>query len=164
MKTLLTKRIYPNNKVIKNCIICGEVYSVFPCRADRTKCCSKSCLAKTWVRTAETRRKIGNATRGKRAAITGEKHYYWKGGTANYCRRLVRERDFDTCQCVSDCRFHVGKCGFSDSSIMHVDHIKPKKLFPELATSIENLLTLCPNCHQHKTNRERRDKIFKRYA
>lgn len=144
------------------CAVCSVSYYIQPCRVMRSKCCSKACLAKTWVRTTETRRKIGNATRGKRLATTGEKNYNWTGGNFTFWKKVVRERDLDVCQCISDCTFHKDtKCGFSDSYIMHVDHIKPKKLFPDLATNPDNLTTLCPNCHQYKTNKERRAKIFK---
>ena len=148
-------------KIPKICLICQTQYFVWPCRSERTKCCSKACLAKTWIRTDETRHKIGDATRGKREATTGSKNYNWNGGGWAFWKRVARERDMDICQCIETCSFHIGRCGFSDSAIMHVDHIKPKKLFPELTLKLDNLITLCPNCHQCKTNRERREKIFK---
>ena len=45
-------------------------------------------------------------------------------------------------------------CGASrnDGAVMHVDHIKPRSKFPELALSIENLQVLCNLCNVAKSN------------
>ena len=45
-----------------------------------------------------------------------------------------------------------GKCqccgaSASDGVQLHVDHIKPRSLFPELALSLENLQVLCADCN-----------------
>lgn len=40
----------------------------------------------------------------------------------------------------------------SDGVRMHVDHIKPRLLFPELALSLENLQILCEECNHGKGN------------
>lgn len=144
------------------CHTCKDIYKVLPCRLWRSKYCSKSCAGKGSPWTDERKAKIGNATRGPRHATRAEKNYNWKGGSQNSVSRIVRERDSDKCQCVGTCSWHSGMCGFSDSFVMHVDHIQPKRLFPELRFALENLVTLCPNCHQMKTNTERRNKIFKK--
>lgn len=145
------------------CQHCEKEYGVVPCRVGKSKFCSRDCQLRGQLWTQERRDKIGRATSGKRLAITGEKHYYWKGGSWNYVKTLVRLRDQDICQCTGACGWHLGKkCEFSDSYIMHVDHIKPKKLFPDLRLDMDNLLTVCPNCHQFKTNLERRNKVFKK--
>ena len=90
----------------------------------------------------ETKRKISKAKTGrKRLDITGEKNTSWNGGRCGYCKRVTLIRDNYTCQ----------KCGFSDKEIMIVDHIKPKSVFSELEFSINNLMTLCPNCNAKKT-------------
>lgn len=49
-----------------------------------------------------------------------------------------------TCQC----------CGAdpSNGAILHVDHIKPRKFFPELALDINNLQVLCNECNHGKGN------------
>lgn len=46
-------------------------------------------------------------------------------------------------------------CGASSSTgaTLHVDHIKPKSLHPELAFEISNLQVLCEDCNMGKGNR-----------
>jgi len=145
------------------CHTCMDIYSVLPSRLWLSKYCSKSCAGKGSPWTPERKAKIGAANSGPRDATRGDKNYNWKGGSQNSMSRAARERDQDICQCVGTCGWHVDKtCGFSDSLIMHVDHVKPKVLFPQLRYDLANLLTLCPNCHQMKTNTERRANIFKK--
>jgi len=45
-------------------------------------------------------------------------------------------------------------CGITPAhgAVMNVDHIKPRKLFPELALSLENLQVLCGECNHGKGN------------
>lgn len=45
-------------------------------------------------------------------------------------------------------------CGASraDGAVMHVDHIKPRSKFPEIALDIENLQVLCDLCNVAKSN------------
>lgn len=45
-------------------------------------------------------------------------------------------------------------CGSSpeNGAMLHVDHIKPKSLYPELALDIENLQILCERCNIGKSN------------
>jgi 5-methylcytosine-specific restriction endonuclease McrA len=45
-------------------------------------------------------------------------------------------------------------CGATPAtgSIMNVDHIKPRKIFPELALDIDNLQILCHECNHGKGN------------
>ena len=37
-------------------------------------------------------------------------------------------------------------------AVMNVDHIKPRKLFPHLALSLDNLQVLCHDCNHGKGN------------
>lgn len=48
------------------------------------------------------------------------------------------------------------KCGNSDD-IIHIDHIKPRSLYPKLALEFENLQVLCRCCNIRKSNREEVD-------
>lgn len=45
-------------------------------------------------------------------------------------------------------------CGASpaDGAVMNVDHIKPRKLFPQLALDVNNLQVLCHECNHGKGN------------
>ena len=45
-------------------------------------------------------------------------------------------------------------CGASPATgaKMHVDHIKPRKLFPQLALDLNNLQILCHECNHGKGN------------
>lgn len=43
------------------------------------------------------------------------------------------------------------KCG--STGVLHVDHIKPKSKFPELAYVFDNLQVLCKDCNYEKSNK-----------
>lgn len=45
-------------------------------------------------------------------------------------------------------------CGASAATgaVIHVDHIKPRKLFPQLALDVDNLQVLCHECNHGKGN------------
>lgn len=81
-------------------------------------------------------------------AGSGNKHPNWKGGKWLYWRRQTLIRDNFTCQ----------KCGLRDEEIMDVDHINPKLdssgEYKNNIQDINNLQTLCPNCHKRKTLQE----------
>ena len=97
--------------------------------------------------TLETRLKMSKAHKGDR-------HWNWQGGitpikkgirrtfmqTIEYklWKRTVLERDKKCIQCGSETN-------------LHVDHIKPYKLYPELRLSLDNGRVLCKDCH-YKTN------------
>ncbi len=82
-------------------------------------------------------------------AVTGEKHWNWKGGITpinekirksfeyEEWRKSVFQRDNYTCQ-------NCGEIG----GRLEADHIKPFALFPELRTQISNGRTLCVSCHK----------------
>lgn len=78
-----------------------------------------------------------------------ENHPNWKGGTYNKnrkidmqrknyrdWRKLVIERDKYTCVW----------CGGNKD--LHVDHIKPYSLYPDLRYDLSNGRTLCAECHK----------------
>jgi len=43
-------------------------------------------------------------------------------------------------------------CGAGPEAQLHVDHIKPKSRYPELAMSLHNLQILCKACNEGKSN------------
>jgi hypothetical protein len=85
----------------------------------------------------------------RRKYFVGEKASSWKGGVFRSKERLLRaspewrlmrkrvfERDDWTCQ---ECKQTGGQ--------LHPHHIIPKSLRPDLTFEIENVITLCYNCH-----------------
>lgn len=44
-------------------------------------------------------------------------------------------------------------CGANDGAVLHVDHIKPRKRFPDLALDPKNLQVLCEECNHGKGNK-----------
>lgn len=55
-----------------------------------------------------------------------------------------------------------GKCSLcgasaSGGAVLHVDHIKPKSLFPDLALDESNLQVLCADCNIGKSNKDDTD-------
>lgn len=84
-------------------------------------------------------------TEFKKGILLGASHPRWKGGRINYLKRQARIRDDYTCQI----------CGLRDIEITEIDHIKSKKDYPDLFHDINNLITLCPNCHRRKHIREK---------
>ncbi len=93
-------------------------------------------------------------SRGKHSSYRGEKHWNWKGGMVSpkelirksleykLWRESVLTRDEYTCQ---ECKLVSSPGNFI---LMHVDHIKPFALFPELRLAIDNGRTLCVPCHK----------------
>lgn len=59
-------------------------------------------------------------------------------------RMEALKRDGARCACCGATRAH--------GVAMHVDHIKPRKLFPNLALSLDNLQVLCEACNHGKGN------------
>jgi len=64
-------------------------------------------------------------------------------------RMMAIKKHGAVCQC----------CGASPKTgaVMHVDHIKPRKFFPELALDVENLQILCGDCNGGKGNWDQTD-------
>jgi hypothetical protein len=59
-------------------------------------------------------------------------------------RMMALKKYGPVCQC----------CGASPATgaVMHVDHIKPRKIFPNLALDVDNLQVLCGDCNAGKGN------------
>ena len=70
--------------------------------------------------------------------------YQWR-----QLRMVAIKKHGARCQC----------CGASAATgaVIHVDHIKPRRLFPELALDLENLQILCHDCNHGKGNWDQTD-------
>lgn len=44
--------------------------------------------------------------------------------------------------------------GPNDGMVMHVDHIKPRSLYPHLALTLSNLQIMCNECNVSKSNKD----------
>ncbi len=79
--------------------------------------------------------------RGKRTTPAKDFYSSREWASARYAA-LIRSQG--RCSC----------CGASraDGAVMHVDHIKPRSKFPELALVLENLQVLCDLCNVAKSN------------
>ncbi len=63
---------------------------------------------------------------------------------------LLRSFSFFSKRCLA--------CGrLSKDVILNVDHMPPRRLYPELALAIENLRVLCALCNQGKGNKDTTD-------
>jgi thymidylate synthase (FAD) len=79
-------------------------------------------------------RKFGEDHPSWKAEVPAEKRaYYW----LKYESENFRLRANHQCE----------RCGV-DHHRLHCHHIKPVKLYPDLAFSPENILVLCPSCHK----------------
>lgn len=110
--------------------------------------CSQECYSK-FPKSIEVRRRLSLSGLGKHK---GKKSSSWKGGItpkekilrqkfAQEIRNIVLERDNYTCK-------ECGRYG----GILHVAHVKPWSLYPELRFDINNCRTLCIDCHYLETH------------
>ncbi len=129
---------------------CPKIYCICGCKKEIVilEYCKKDGMpkyiknhnkpAKGCIRSEETKQKIRNTLLGK---MSGNKNPIWIGGTQTYWRKQRLIKDNYTCQI----------CNHREPEIMVIDHIKPKSKYPELKYDINNLITLCPNCHARKS-------------
>jgi len=93
----------------------------------------------------------GEANIFSKLKFPAEQHPNWKGGTWLFWRKKALERDNYTCQ----------KCLLHDPEVMLVDHIIPNKKtgkrYNENNHDLNNLQTLCANCHLKKTREEKKE-------
>jgi len=58
---------------------------------------------------------------------------------------------------ANDGRCELCGVGKRDGAVLHVDHIKPRSKFPDLALDIGNLQVMCEDCNLGKSNKCTRD-------
>lgn len=97
----------------------------------------------------EQKRKISETMKNKvmdwgfkKGEHLGEKHPRWKGGKWSWAKKVVLERDKNTCL----------YCGLKEEGLMDAAHIKGYEVRQQDRRKIihnpEHLITLCPNCHR----------------
>ncbi len=86
----------------------------------------------------------------KKKGLKGKDNPSFTGTDMEYYRNIALERDNYTCN----------NCKLREPEIMEVDHFFPQSRFPEVKFELENLVTMCPNCHKRKTVMERKRKIY----
>ncbi len=126
-------------RIIK-CLYCKKEFWIQPWEEKRNpprKYCNRECFKKYYTLFFVQR---------------GEENPFWDGGAYSYWKRQTLIRDDYTCQI----------CGLKDKEIMMVDHIKERNERPDLIKNIDNLQSLCPNCHRRKTNRYMKELFTKR--
>ncbi|MEW4354427.1 HNH endonuclease [Streptococcus pneumoniae] len=73
-------------------------------------------------------------------------------------RKMVLERDHFECQWCKE----EGKVTTERDSVLEVDHIEELEYHPDKALDIDNLRTLCHECHNKRHNRpNKREKHFR---
>ena len=149
-------------RVTLTCTVCSDEYQQHEYRAKTSKYCSKKCWDKRGEMVCLTCGvKFGTVGHyGKKycskkcssLSKMGENHPMWKDGKSldrNRARqsgalarwkKAVKARDVS---CV--------KCG--EENHLHAHHIKEFSSHPELATDIENGITLCEICHSKEHGR-----------
>jgi hypothetical protein len=65
---------------------------------------------------------------------------YMSSANWKYLRETVLKIQGDRCLC----------CGKASKN-MHIDHIKPKSIYPHLEFMVDNLQVLCPDCNRAKS-------------
>lgn len=96
-----------------------------------------------WL-TKKERRTLKKLAREKRKLAASRSDNFLSSYEWRKVRMQALKRYGARCQC----------CGASpsDGAVMNVDHIKPRKLFPNLALNVDNLQILCHACNHGKGN------------
>ena len=132
------------NRIKISCSHCGEEFETHPYRVDKSDrlfCPDSDCRAK-WMSENQL----------------GENHPGWKGGYTSYshgwekARKKALERDGYCCQ---DCGLSQSTHKEKHSQELHVHHIQPIVKYDNKrkANKLDNLVTLCRDCHWYKWER-----------
>lgn len=157
-KSAATRR---EEKARCQCVVCGEVFEVFPYRSESARYCSKECWAKRGPEVVcgecgrVFKRRSGgqvyccaDCRRAARAKMVGPAAPAWKGGASllnergRYSgeiaawRNAVYGRDGYTCQ----------GCGATGVTL-HAHHVVPWAEDASLRFDVANGIALCEDCH-----------------
>jgi len=86
----------------------------------------------------------GKKPKPRRAKKSNLPSDFYKTPEWRALRYKAFEKNGNACQC----------CGASPKTgaVLHVDHIKPKSIYPDLAFDVDNLQILCEDCNLGKLN------------
>ena len=147
----------------RTCITCkGSFLQVNHLQTRVQKYCQRKCFRVSDEKKEAIRIKMTGrvaSDRGKpRPWKAGENCHFWKGGVSkvnrgerNNFQSSLEYRNFRREVLIRDnCGDHSYK-GRGGHCYLHVDHIKPYSLYPELRLDLNNARTLCKDCH-YKTD------------
>jgi len=146
-----SKKCKANDQVIDKTLSCNNCNKTFTFQRNnrsynRRKYCSSGCL-KEALRIIKTGCVVWN--KGiKYDAISGDKHWNWKGGNRRG-KRGSEQRRFRIAVLKRD-NYSCVKCNATDKKLI-ADHIKPYAYYPELREVIDNGRTLCVDCNYEST-------------
>lgn len=85
------------------------------------------------------------------------RHAFYCSSDWNKIRLQAIKRDNKECVwCKAE-----GKVTTRSTAVLEVDHIKELEYYPELALDLDNLRTLCKDCHNKRHNRWQKKKNLK---
>jgi len=132
--------VYPKrrkNPIIVECLFCHKPIERCKSTVSKRNFCNYFCHA-SWM--------VGN-TRGENCAN-------WKGGITAISSDNLKTPEFRDLKKIVLSRFPLCViCG--NEKTLHVHHIKTRRLNPELAFDINNLITLCRSCHSTIKGKEK---------
>ena len=71
-----------------------------------------------------------------------------------YSSKKWQSARYDALSLNDGCCSLCGRSRREHKIILHVDHIKPKSQYPELALTISNLQVICEDCNIGKSNKD----------
>lgn len=133
----INSNLWGGGEIQKTCKICNAIFFVRKYRKDTAIYCSRNCQHND----KDAYLKRGEKNSGEKSYWFGKQPLSWRGGKLKYVIKMAKIRDKYTCQ----------SCGLHEPEIMVVDHTIPRYIRPDLTLDMNNLKTLCPNCHARKT-------------
>jgi 5-methylcytosine-specific restriction endonuclease McrA len=146
------KRIIKEKKRdVRNCLSCSKVYFTSLAKIkDHTGFCSKECKSAGPKKNIRKQEKYLNPVeRSKRRKLRKLSREEYRKQSKSFLNseewkrlRIQVLKDYgNVCLC----------CGARPpDAIIHVDHIRPRALYPELALDYDNLQPLCKDCNEGK--------------
>jgi len=101
---------------------------------------------------------LTKAQKSKKVAILkSQRKFYGQPKPDFYQTDTWRTLRFEVLKASKGCCNLCGRSNREHGIVLHVDHIKPKSKWPELALAKDNLQVLCEDCNLGKSNRDDTD-------